>query len=112
MLHEVTVKLNNRFESLKGTGTVVRLDHAFVAYSGDVISRICCENHVDMLEDPDFAPHWYVASGTPHRSRSLCLRFNLLHGIIFAIPLMMGFPFLIEYVFNCWTFSTMTKVIS
>jgi hypothetical protein len=78
MLHEIVGLLNRRFESLKGTGTVVRLDHAFVAFSGDVISRICCENHTDMLEDPDFSPHWYVAPGL------LTTLFHLIAGSIYS----------------------------
>ncbi|KAI9150722.1 cytochrome P450 monooxygenase sdnE-like [Paramyrothecium foliicola] len=41
MLEGLTEKLvTNRFESLKSTGKIVGLDHAFMAYSGDVIQRI------------------------------------------------------------------------
>jgi cytochrome P450 len=82
MINEVVGLINQRFEGLKGSGTVVRLDHAFVAFSGDVIGRICCEDHNDMVKHPEFAPYW----------------FDLLHGVIFAIPLFMGFPFIINIV--------------
>lgn len=82
MINEVVGLISQRFEALKGSGTVVRLDHAFVAFSGDVICRLCCEDHNDMVKHPEFAPHW----------------FDLLHGVIFAIPLFVGFPFIINIV--------------
>ena len=62
MLAEVVGKLERRFEALKGTGTVIRLDHAFHAFSGDVIFQICCEEQATFLEDPEFAPEWLVTS--------------------------------------------------
>lgn len=58
MLADVVGKLNNRLEALKGSNTVVRLDHAFLAFSGDVIGIVCCEERADFLDDPDFAPQW------------------------------------------------------
>ncbi|KAF4635062.1 hypothetical protein G7Y89_g3029 [Cudoniella acicularis] len=75
-------KLSKRFEALSGGGTVVRLDHAFSAYSGDVIGKICCDEKEDFLDDPDFAPHWY----------------ELLHTVTKSIPLLMGFPWVINIV--------------
>ena len=45
-----------RFERLKGTGKVVRLDHAFTAFSGDVISRLCIDDPPNLVDDPEFAP--------------------------------------------------------
>jgi len=82
MINQVIGLINGRFEGLKGKGTVIRLDHAFLAFSGDIISRLCCESHVDMVEDPKFAPHW----------------FDLLHSVIFSIPLFTGFPSLINLI--------------
>lgn len=60
MLYDLVIKLVGRFEALKGTGTVVRVDHAFAAFSGDVVDRVCFENFSDFLADPNFAPYWYV----------------------------------------------------
>ena len=60
VLAEVAEKLAGRLEALKGTRTVVRLDHAFSAFSGDIIGRICWENQNDFLDDHDFAPEWYT----------------------------------------------------
>jgi cytochrome P450 len=82
MLGELTEKLIvNRFESFKGTGKVVRLDHAFTAYSGDVINRLCMDDPPDVLvDDPEFSPWWY----------------NLFHNGIATLPLFMGLPWLIQ----------------
>lgn len=58
MIAEVVGKLADRFEALRGSGAVVRLDHAFIAFSGDIIGRLCCEDRPDFLDDPNFAPQW------------------------------------------------------
>lgn len=63
MIAEVVGLVNRRFEALRETGTVIRLDHVFVAFSGDVIGRLCCEDHTDMLEDAEFTPQWLVENG-------------------------------------------------
>ncbi|KAF2866147.1 cytochrome P450 [Massariosphaeria phaeospora] len=76
MVAGVANRLVKRFEAVKGTGQVMRLDHAFVALSGDVIGRICCDNHTDMVDEEDFGVDWY----------------NLLHDFIHRIPLVMAFP--------------------
>lgn len=62
MLAQMVTKFVGRFEILKGTRSVIRLDHACCAFSGDVIRRLCCEVQEGFLDDPDFAPHWYVNS--------------------------------------------------
>ena len=58
MLAEVVGKLAGRIEALKGTHSVIRLDHAFSAFSGDIIGRICWEGEKESLDDPNFAPEW------------------------------------------------------
>lgn len=60
MLGQVVAKLAARFEALKGTNSVVRLDHAFSAFSGDVIGRICWDEQEEFLDDAEFAPEWYA----------------------------------------------------
>jgi hypothetical protein len=70
----------DRFESFKGTGKVVRLDHAFNAFSGDVISRICIDDPPSFVDDPEFSPGW----------------FQLFHDGIVMLPLFMGLPSLIQ----------------
>ena len=53
-----------RFETLKGTGQVVRLDHAFTAFSGDVISRLCNDDPPNFVDSLNFALEWFDLDGT------------------------------------------------
>jgi cytochrome P450 len=66
MLADVALKLEERLKKLSGTGTVIRLDHAYSAFSGDIIGRICLgsRNTNEFLDDPEFAPHWYASYAT------------------------------------------------
>lgn len=60
MLWALTDKLIvERFGSFQGTGKEVRLDHAFTAYSGDVIYSLCIDNPPNLVDDPEFAPWWF-----------------------------------------------------
>ena len=65
ILAEVVEKFAGRLEALKGTNSVVVLDHACWAFSGDVIGHICWDDKEKFLDDPDFAPYW---QGPKHRS--------------------------------------------
>lgn len=58
ILHEAVQKLEKRFIELKDKSVVVRLDHAFTAFTGDVIGTVCCEEREQFLDDPEFAPYW------------------------------------------------------
>ncbi|KAH7048410.1 cytochrome P450 family protein [Macrophomina phaseolina] len=82
MLHDLAKKLDKRLSELSGTGRVIRLDHAFFAFSGDVITRICTDDAPDFLDDPNFASNW----------------FELVHGVILSIPMMVAFPWLIKVI--------------
>ncbi|KAL8793906.1 MAG: hypothetical protein Q9195_003525 [Heterodermia aff. obscurata] len=57
---EVVESFARRIESLKGTGVVIRFDHAGSALAGDVIGRICWNKEKRLLDDPDFTPEWWV----------------------------------------------------
>ncbi|KAK4066137.1 uncharacterized protein Triagg1_8205 [Trichoderma aggressivum f. europaeum] len=86
MLAEVALHLESRFRELEGKNAVIRLDHAFSAFSGDIIGRICLGtgdrgSHGDrFLDAPDFASDWY----------------NVIHAIVRSIPLFTGFPQIIQ----------------
>jgi hypothetical protein len=58
MLAQVVHKLETRLRALEGTNAVIRLDHAFSAFSGDIIGRICWEDQEEFLDHPQFAPEW------------------------------------------------------
>ena len=55
---EEAMLLDERLKAMRGSGRVVRLDHVFSAFAGDVISRICCESPATFIQDEEFAPHW------------------------------------------------------
>ena len=59
VLAEVVEKFSGRLEALKGTGTVVRFDHACFAFSADILGQICWDDKDKFLDDPNFAPEWY-----------------------------------------------------
>ncbi|KAF2706940.1 cytochrome P450 family protein [Pleomassaria siparia CBS 279.74] len=82
IIHELVEKFLKRFEALEGTGAVVRLDHAMLCYTGDMISRVCCEDATSLLDDKDFSKDWYES----------------LHTIIKSMPLFEAFPFIIRFV--------------
>lgn len=79
MVWELTDKLIvERFGSFEGTGKVVRLDHAFTAYSGDIINRLCIDDPPNLIDDPEFSPWW----------------FDIFHGIAVMLPTFMCIPWL------------------
>ncbi|KAL2859546.1 cytochrome P450 [Aspergillus pseudodeflectus] len=84
MVADLTARLVvDRLESFKGTGKVVRLDHAFTAFSGDVINRICVDKPSETyIEDDEFSPWW----------------FDLFHIGAVSLPLFMGLPWLIHLI--------------
>lgn len=60
MLAEVALHLEERLREMKGQHKLVRLDHAFSAFSGDIIGRICLDGGEEgrFLDDPDFGSDW------------------------------------------------------
>ncbi|KAI0160237.1 cytochrome P450 family protein [Xylariaceae sp. FL1272] len=83
MVAEMCEKLIiGRFEAFRGTGKVIRLDHAFLAFAGDVVSNICMDDPPNLLDDKEFAPDW----------------FNLFHTVIKSLPLFMALPWLIRLI--------------
>jgi cytochrome P450 len=57
-IHGLVEKIIKRFVTLEGTGTIVRLDHAMMCYTGDMISTLCCEDPTYLLDDENFSPDW------------------------------------------------------
>ena len=81
MVGELCEKLViGRFESFKGTGKPARLDHAFTAFSGDMISRICIDDPPIFVDDRELSPGL----------------FELYHNGAVSLPLFMGVPWLIQ----------------
>ena len=58
MLSSRTRRFCERVDNLRGTSKEIRLDHAFYALTGDVITRICCDEYPNLIEDENFSPSW------------------------------------------------------
>jgi hypothetical protein len=88
MVCEITLKLETRLQKFEGSHKVIRLDHAFSAFSSDVMCRLCLaddpdgEQRSDFLDHPDFSPEW----------------FNCINTMIASMPLFSGFPWIIHIV--------------
>jgi cytochrome P450 len=59
-INKAVDKFVKRFEDLQHTGRIVRLDHAMLAFAGDVIGHVCFENPVELMDDEEFSPFWSV----------------------------------------------------
>ena len=62
MIIQLIQRFVARLEVLKGSNTVIHLEHALAALSGDIIRQICCNNGEYFLDDPEFVPWWYATS--------------------------------------------------
>lgn len=58
MIFEEVKLLDTRLEELRGSRQVVRLDHVFAAFVGDVIGKIICDTPPSMMKQADFGAHW------------------------------------------------------
>ncbi|KAF3020206.1 hypothetical protein E8E14_011129 [Neopestalotiopsis sp. 37M] len=70
--------------------TVTRLDHAFVAFSGDVIRSLTCGEVDYLMDDGGWSSHW----------------FDLFKDVVTSAPLFTSFPWIIRlvtYVPECLT---------
>ena len=60
VLSSLTRRLCDRIDSHKGTSKVIRLNYAFYALTGDVITRISCDEYPNLIEDENFSPSWFA----------------------------------------------------
>ncbi|TVY92052.1 Cytochrome P450 monooxygenase [Lachnellula willkommii] len=81
MLAEVALHLETRLREFAGTNKVIRLDHAFSAYTGDIVGRMCLDTHDAshrFLSEQNFSDEW----------------FDVIIMIIRSLPLFMAFPWI------------------
>jgi cytochrome P450 len=104
MLKETVLKLETRLREYSGTKRVIRLDHAFSAFSSDVMCHICLsgglgdEKRADFLDDPDFSPEWYFLCSSAVRVELTRCRFDCICNMVKSMPLFGGFPWIIHIV--------------
>ncbi|KAL4947493.1 cytochrome P450 [Aspergillus filifer] len=58
-IHNEARLLDAKLHKLKGTGTIVPLDHAFTAFTGDLVGQFTCGENPQLVEGPDFTPQWH-----------------------------------------------------
>jgi cytochrome P450 len=58
LLAETIRKFELRCKAVQGTETVIRLDHAYFALSGDVVGKLCWADMEEFLDDPAFGVEW------------------------------------------------------
>ncbi|KAI0503427.1 cytochrome P450 [Xylaria bambusicola] len=83
MLAEVALHLETRLREYTGSGKVIRLDHAFTAYTGDIIGRMCLDTDDPgdrFLSREDFSADWSW----------------IMQMIVRSVPLFSGFPWIIR----------------
>lgn len=59
-IHDNVRMLDAKLCDLRGTGTAVALDHAFSAFTGDLVGQFTCGEHPQLLDGPEFTPQWQV----------------------------------------------------
>ncbi|CAF9935225.1 MAG: hypothetical protein HETSPECPRED_009704 [Heterodermia speciosa] len=93
VLSSLTRRLCDRIDSHKGTSKVIRLNNAFYALTGDVITRICCDEHPDLIEDENFSPSW------PDSFKNLSLAAHVVtHFPQILIPILIAPTTLIDWL--------------
>ena len=50
--------LDGRFQAMKGTGTIVNMEHVYAAVIGDLIGSVTLVDPSSLVMDPDFSPDW------------------------------------------------------
>ncbi|KAI1410009.1 cytochrome P450 [Hypoxylon sp. FL1857] len=81
VIAEVALHLESRIREFSGTGKVIRLDHSFSAYAGDVVGRMCLDTkdrRDRFLSEPNFSPDWFDAMLMIIRSIPIATAFPLL----------------------------------
>lgn len=57
-IHYEARTLDEKLRHYRGTGTIVRLDHAFACVTGDLAGQFACGENPELLEEPNFNPEW------------------------------------------------------
>lgn len=61
MLQSLVASMIEKLEAHRGTGRIIRADHMFTAFSGDVVIGVCVgSSTASLLSGQDSSPQWYV----------------------------------------------------
>ncbi|KAI4108775.1 MAG: hypothetical protein LQ345_007090, partial [Seirophora villosa] len=97
VIQEHVAKLCNKLEEYKNTGKPANMNHAYSALTGDVVAIFCFARSYKVLDQPDFAPDWFVSLSffcplrlTTSDREDVAIRFSQL------VHLFNQFPWLIK----------------
>jgi cytochrome P450 len=89
-LQDLAAKLVDRLQEAKetsnGKAAVVRLDHAMLCFTGDVINHVCCKNPTSLLDDTDFSAEFYESLHAPLRAFPVFEAFPSLIRVMRLVP--------------------------
>jgi cytochrome P450 len=86
VVQPIVNKLVRRLQQLRGTGVIINLNEMYASLTGDIISQYALGAPYDLLDHPDFSPHWYQAwSNVAHNV-------HLLNHFGWVVPLMSMMP--------------------
>lgn len=78
---EAAMQLETQIRGFQGTNSVIRLDHAFSAYAGDIVAMMCLNTNDSrdrFLSRPDFSPDWYGHhDGTTRFAKDVLMRIQV-----------------------------------
>lgn len=57
--------------NLQGTGSVIHMDHALAAITGDIIVQLSVGTAPGLTNDPEFSPEWWVQDPGPQGASTL-----------------------------------------
>lgn len=52
------MKMDDRLVGLKGSGSIIEVDHMLCALTGDIIGQVSSGMEAGLLDDPEFTPAW------------------------------------------------------
>lgn len=85
-MRSAIVKLGSRLEALRGSGTNVNVVDMYSCLTGDVISQYAFTRSYNLLDTPDFAPHWHALWMDNGRSGHLLKQFGWLVPMLRCLP--------------------------
>ncbi|KAI1128167.1 cytochrome P450 [Nemania abortiva] len=79
-------KLDARLLGLSGSGSIIHMDHALAAMTGDIIGYISCGMEPGLIQDPEFSPSWYNLMVTTTTIAPLFRCFTWLNKLLQLLP--------------------------
>ncbi|KAK2590015.1 hypothetical protein QQS21_012303 [Conoideocrella luteorostrata] len=78
--------LEDRFFAIRGTRTIINMEHVYAAITGDIIGKISVMTSPSLVSDPAFSPDWHSTLSKFFAQISLYTQFTFLVGWVRYIP--------------------------